>query len=38
VIIGVTPDGRKERVAIGDGYRESKDAWKEILLGLKARG
>lgn len=38
VIIGVTPDGRKERVAIGDGYRESKDAWKEILLDLKARG
>src|ERR1700754_4143273 len=24
VIIGVRPDGRKERVAIGDGYRESK--------------
>jgi len=38
VIIGVTPDGRKERVAIGDGYRESKDSWKEILLDLKARG
>ena len=38
VIIGVTPDGRKERVAIGDGYRESKQSWKEILLDLKARG
>lgn len=38
VIIGVTPDGRKERVAMGDGYRESKDSWKEILLDLKARG
>jgi putative transposase len=24
VIVGVRPDGRKERVAIGDGYRESK--------------
>jgi putative transposase len=27
VIIGVRPDGRKERVAIGDGYRESKASW-----------
>lgn len=38
VIIGVTPEGRKERIAIGDGYRESKESWKEILLDLKARG
>lgn len=38
VIIGVTPDGRKERVVIGDGYRESKQSWTEILLDLKARG
>lgn len=38
VIIGVTADGRKERVAIGDGFRESKDSWKELLLDLKARG
>ncbi|MGA7178513.1 MAG: IS256 family transposase [Thiobacillaceae bacterium] len=38
VIIGVTPDGRKERVVIGDGYRESKESWKEVLLDLKARG
>jgi putative transposase len=38
VILGVTPDGRKERVVIGDGYRESKQSWKEILLDLKARG
>ncbi len=34
VIIGVTPDGRKERVAIGDGYRESKASWAEVLLDL----
>jgi len=32
VIIGVRPDGRKERVAIGDGYRESKASWQELLL------
>lgn len=38
VIIGVTPEGRKERIVIGDGYRESKESWKEILLDLKARG
>lgn len=38
VIIGVTPEGRKERVAIGDGYRESKASWRDVLLELKARG
>lgn len=38
MIIGVTPEGRKERVVIGDGYRESKESWKDILLDLKARG
>jgi transposase-like protein len=38
VIIGVKPDGTKERVAIADGYRESKDAWRHVLLDLKARG
>jgi transposase-like protein len=30
VIIGVKPDGTKERVAIADGYRESKDSWREL--------
>lgn len=38
VIIGVTPDGRKERVVINDGLRESKASWRELLLDLKARG
>ena len=38
VIIGVTPDGRKERVAIDDGLRESKESWQALLLDLKARG
>lgn len=38
VIIGVKPDGRKERVAIWDGFRESKASWCEVLLDLKARG
>jgi transposase-like protein len=38
VIVGVTPDGRKERVAISDGLRESKESWRELLLDLKERG
>ena len=38
VIIGVTPEGRKERVAIDDGLRESKESWQALLLDLKARG
>lgn len=38
VIVGVRPDGRKERVAIADGFRESTASWKEVLLDLKARG
>lgn len=38
VIVGVTPNGRKERVAISDGYRESKASWQELLLDLKRRG
>jgi len=29
---------RKERVALGDGHRESKASWKALLLDLKARG
>lgn len=38
VIIGVKPNGEKERVVLGDGYRESKASWRELLLDLKARG
>ena len=38
VIIGVKPDGSKERVAIGDGLRESKESWRDLLLDLKERG
>jgi transposase-like protein len=38
VIIGATPDGRKELVAIHDGIRESKLSWKTVLSDLKARG
>jgi hypothetical protein len=34
----VRPDGRKEHAAIGDGHRESKASWRELLPELKARG
>ncbi|MEX3557222.1 MAG: transposase [Burkholderia sp.] len=37
-IIGVTLEGEKGRVAIGDGYWESKESWCERLLHLKKRG
>ncbi len=38
VIIGVRPDGRKELVAVSDGYRESTDSWADVLRGLRNRG
>jgi putative transposase len=38
VLIGATKDGRKELVAVQDGYRESEQSWYELLLDLKARG
>lgn len=38
VIIGATPEGKKELVGFLDGYRENAQSWKELLLDLKARG
>jgi putative transposase len=38
VVIGATTDGKKELLAMSDGYRESADSWKELLLDLKQRG
>ena len=38
VIIGVTEQGRKEFIAIEDGYRESEQSWSELLLRLQAQG
>ena len=37
-IIGVTPEGHKEVLAISPGQRESKLTWKELLLDLQNRG
>lgn len=38
VLMGATADGKKELIAIADGYRESEQSWKELLLDVKARG
>jgi transposase-like protein len=38
VIVGVLPDGRKEVIALEDGYRESTESWGSVLRDLKRRG
>src|SRR5215207_5684357 len=38
VMVGARVDGRKELVAIQDGYRESTESWAEFLRDLKGRG
>jgi putative transposase len=38
VLIGATAEGKKELIAVQDGYRESEQSWSELLLDLKARG
>jgi transposase-like protein len=38
VVMGATPDGKKELLAVQDGLRESEISWRELLLDLKARG
>lgn len=38
VILGVTEHGRKELVAVEDGYRESEASWREVLTDLRNRG
>jgi putative transposase len=38
VLIGVTPEGKKELIGFTDGARESAQDWRELLLDLKARG
>jgi len=38
VMIGVRADGRKELVALADGYRESAESWADLLRDCKRRG
>jgi len=38
VVMGTDSFGNKELLAVSDGFRESTQSWKEILLDLRARG
>ena len=38
VLMGATDKGEKELVAVADGYRESAQSWRELLLDCKSRG
>lgn len=37
-VIGVDDTGRKEVLAVVDGYRESEASWREVLTQLKSQG
>ena len=38
VLMGATAEGKKELVAVSDGYRESEQSWHELLLDVQSRG
>ena len=38
VLMGATPEGKKELIGFQTGMRESGQSWKESLVDLKARG
>jgi transposase-like protein len=38
VLIGVRADGRKELVALADGYREATESWADLLRDCRRRG
>jgi putative transposase len=38
VLIGATPEGKKELLGFQVGVRESAQSWRELLISLKARG
>ena len=38
VVIGATPEGKKELVGFQVGIRESAQSWRELLVGLKTHG
>ena len=38
VLMGATADGKKELIAVVDGFRESEQSWKGLLLDVKVRG
>jgi transposase-like protein len=38
VLMGATPEGKKELIAVVDGYRESEQSWHQLLLDGRQRG
>ncbi len=38
VLMGATSEGKKELIAVADGFRESEQSWLALLLDAKARG
>lgn len=38
VVIGADSFGNKELLAVSDGFRESRQSWRELLLDLRSRG
>src|SRR3954470_23867546 len=38
VLVGVRADGRKELIALADGYRESVESWADLLRDCSRRG
>jgi len=38
VLMGATPEGDKEVIALSEGHRESEQSWKALLLDCKERG
>jgi putative transposase len=38
VLIGATPEGKKELVGFQTGVRESAQSWRELLINIKQRG
>ena len=38
VMIGVRTDGKKELIALADGFRESSESWADLLRSCKRRG
>lgn len=38
VLMGATPEGKKELIAVADGHRESEQSWYTLLLDCKQRG
>ena len=38
VLMGATPEGKKELIAVVDGFRESEQSWLQLLLDCQQRG